>query len=129
LPFRLAAKLAEMAMRLQERVLDDVGGVDLTLKPPADLQARQQGQVTAIPIEQFAARRRVARSGPAQQPVRLRGGLSVHAPPPPRVWTRKRSGSRRVNPALSSPRRPCPKGGFRRGSGCRLPWRGLCRRR
>jgi hypothetical protein len=48
----------------QERLLDQVRGIDLALEPTANLQPGQQGQIAAVPLQQLAQGTRVARSGP-----------------------------------------------------------------
>ena len=59
-------------MGLQERLLDQVGGVDLALQPPADLQPGQQRQVVAVQLQQLPQGR---------------------IPSPARAWRRSCSGS------------------------------------
>jgi hypothetical protein len=65
-----AAEAVEAAVRFQERFLHQVGGVGLSLKPPADSKAGQHRQVAAIVFQQ--ATPRVSVPGPGQRQQRFR---------------------------------------------------------
>ena len=47
----LATKLVESLMGLQERLLDDVGGVELPAQPGIELQLSQQPQILAVVLQ------------------------------------------------------------------------------
>src|SRR5689334_12502841 len=61
----------EVPVGLQERLLDQVGRVELPLEPPADLDPGEQGQVGLIPGEEPAERRLAGRPGVPDQPFRV----------------------------------------------------------
>src|SRR5262249_40263825 len=66
-PLRLAlpAKLTAAVVRLQKRLLGDVGGVELRLQARAQLKSGEEPQIVAVPL---------------QGPV-FRGGCLVHGSP------------------------------------------------
>ena len=54
------AEAREVLVRLQERLLDEVGGIDLALEALADLHPGQQGQVAPVHLQQSPERGGVA---------------------------------------------------------------------
>ena len=73
-----AAKLAEMAMGLQKRLLHQVRRVGLALQPTTDLQSRQQRQIAPVAGQQFAQCGSISGLGQRQQFDRLGGSDRAH---------------------------------------------------
>ena len=51
---RRAAELSPVPVRFQERVLNQVGGIRLSLQPASDLEPGQQREIAAIPLQEIA---------------------------------------------------------------------------
>ena len=67
LPFPRTGELRKFSMRLQERFLDQVGGIELNLQRWADEGAGQEPEVIAVQLQEPAQRRFVAGAGILQQ--------------------------------------------------------------
>src|SRR5262249_44639803 len=83
LGFGRAPELREITVSLKKRLLNQVRGIDLALKPAADLIPGQQAEVIAIPLQQASQRQVVAGSGQAQEPLGI-GMFAAHPRSPPR---------------------------------------------
>src|SRR5205823_9430842 len=71
-----ALEVGEVAVRLQERLLDEILGVDLALESLPDLDAGQQREVTPVDLEESPERGGVAGPGLPQQLF----GIRRHVP-------------------------------------------------
>jgi hypothetical protein len=64
-------ELGEMAVGLQERVLDQIIGIDLALQAAANLQPGQECQVVVVQLQEPAQGRTTSRTGLPEQLLRF----------------------------------------------------------
>ncbi len=74
----LAPELAEVAVSLEKRLLDQVGGIDAALQVQVDLSAGQQAKVVAIELQQFAQPLRLAQPRVGHQSLGVRSFAALH---------------------------------------------------
>src|SRR5262249_23524174 len=51
LPLAASVEVREIPMRVEERILHEIGSVDLALEAPADLHTGEEAQVVAVDLE------------------------------------------------------------------------------
>src|SRR5438445_9558559 len=68
-PFALALppELGEVPVGFQKRFLHEIGGINLSLQPPANLQAGQQVEIMAIKLQQPSQSTRLSDPSEAQE--------------------------------------------------------------
>src|SRR6516162_10713742 len=64
---RVSPELSEISVRLQERLLHQVGSIHLPLQPSVEVQSSEQGQVIAIQLQELAERGGIASQGATHQ--------------------------------------------------------------
>src|SRR4051812_25200599 len=77
-PLAASQELGELVMRLQEGLLDQIGGIYFSLQAPADLQPGQQLQIAVVKLQELAESRTTARASAAQKLLRVQTGLAAH---------------------------------------------------
>jgi hypothetical protein len=65
--FGLTAELIEVSVSFEESFLNQVGGIDFTLKAAPHLEPSEEGQVVAIKFQQLPERDTVPGPGEAQE--------------------------------------------------------------
>jgi hypothetical protein len=79
LAFRGSPELGEGPVRFQKDILDNVGGIDLPLQPPADLHTGQDRQITPAELQELTQGGTTARLSQTQKLFRVWRAAGAHS--------------------------------------------------